>query len=118
MVGRRLPTAAARFRAQVMSYRVCGGQSDTAEVFLRVLRCPLPLLILLTAPHSSSSIIRGWYNRPISGPRTKWTQSYPTPKTKGQIKQTRTYKQRQKLADMYHLDNNELIAATLTAMTR
>jgi hypothetical protein len=26
----------------------------------------------------SSSIIRGWYNRPVSGLRTKWTQSHPT----------------------------------------
>jgi hypothetical protein len=25
----------------------------------------------------SSSIIWGWYNRPISGRRTKWTQFYP-----------------------------------------
>jgi hypothetical protein len=30
----------------------------------------------------SSSIIRGWYNRPISGRRTKWTQSRPTPRNK------------------------------------
>jgi hypothetical protein len=27
-----------------------------------------------TAPHSPSSIIRGWYNRPKSGRSTKWTQ--------------------------------------------
>jgi hypothetical protein len=27
----------------------------------------------------SSSIIRGWHNRPISGARTKWPQSHPTP---------------------------------------
>jgi hypothetical protein len=48
--------------------------------FLRVLRFPLPI-IPPTAPHSAS-IIRGWYNRPVSGRRTKWTQSHPTPRHK------------------------------------
>jgi hypothetical protein len=48
--------------------------------FLRIFRFPLPNLIPLTAPHSPSSIIGGWYNRPISGRRTKWTQSHPTPR--------------------------------------
>jgi hypothetical protein len=47
--------------------------------FLLVLRFPLPILFPPTAPHSSS-IIRGWYIRPVSGRRTKWTQSHPTPK--------------------------------------
>jgi hypothetical protein len=47
---------------------------------LRVLLLPLPLLILPTAPHSSSSIIRRWYDRPNSGRRTKWTQSHPNPR--------------------------------------
>jgi hypothetical protein len=27
-----------------------------------------------TAPHLSSSIIRGWYSRPNGGRRMKWTQ--------------------------------------------
>jgi hypothetical protein len=30
--------------------------------------------------HTLSSIIRGWYNRPNIGRRTKWTQSHPIPK--------------------------------------
>jgi hypothetical protein len=47
--------------------------------FLRVLRFPLPILIPLNAWYSSS-IIRGWYNRPVSGQITKWTQSHPTPR--------------------------------------
>jgi hypothetical protein len=47
--------------------------------FLRVFRFPLPILIPPTALHSSS-MIRGWYNRPIIGRRTKWTQRYPTPR--------------------------------------
>jgi hypothetical protein len=40
-----------------------------------LLRFPLPILIPPTAPHSSSSINRGWYNRPNSGRRTNWTVS-------------------------------------------
>jgi hypothetical protein len=78
-VSRRLPTAAARVRAQVRSCGICGGQSGTGACFLRVLRFLLPILIPPIAPHSSS-IIRGWYNRSINGQRTKWTQSHPTPK--------------------------------------
>jgi hypothetical protein len=30
--------------------------------------------------HSSSSIVRGWYNRPNSGRRTSWIQSHHTPR--------------------------------------
>jgi hypothetical protein len=76
VVSRRLPTAAARIRAQVRSRGICGGQSDTGVGFLRVVRFRLPIRI----PQSSSpSIIRGWYNRPNSGRRTKWTQSHPHP---------------------------------------
>jgi hypothetical protein len=44
---------------------------------LLVLLFPLPVLIPPTVPHSSF-IIRGWYNRPNSGRRTKWTQSHLT----------------------------------------
>jgi hypothetical protein len=33
--------------------------------FLRVLRSPLPIFIPPIAPQSASSIIRGWYNRPV-----------------------------------------------------
>jgi hypothetical protein len=33
--------------------------------YLRVIRFPLPILIPPIGPHSSSSIIQGWYNRPI-----------------------------------------------------
>jgi hypothetical protein len=78
-VSRRLPIAAARVRAQVRSCGICGGQSGTGVGFFRVLRFPLPILIPQIAPHSSS-IIRGCYIRPISGRRTKWTQSHPTPR--------------------------------------
>jgi hypothetical protein len=35
---------------------------------------------------------------------------------KGQMKQARTHKQRQKLGNMQHLDNDDLVGATLTAM--
>jgi hypothetical protein len=72
-VSRRFPTAA----AQVRPPGICGGQSGIGADFLRVFRVPLPIIIPPTAPHSST-IIRGWYNRPISGRRTKWTQYHPT----------------------------------------
>jgi hypothetical protein len=62
--------------SQVRACGICGGQSGTGADFLQVLRFPLSILIPPTAPHSS--IIRGWYNRPNSGRRTKWTQSHPT----------------------------------------
>jgi hypothetical protein len=41
----------------------------------KVLWFPIPP----TAPHSSS-IIWGWYNRPINGRLTKWSQSHHTPR--------------------------------------
>jgi hypothetical protein len=78
-ISRRLPTAAGRARSHVRSFGICGGQVGTGAVFLRVLRFPLPILIPPTVPHSSS-IIRGWYNRPVSGRCTKWTQVSPHPR--------------------------------------
>jgi hypothetical protein len=77
-VSRRLPIADARVRVRVRSYGICGGRSGTGAGFLQLLRFPLPILIPPTAPHSPSSIIWDWYNRPISVRRTKWTQSHST----------------------------------------
>jgi hypothetical protein len=75
-VSSRLPTSVAQVQAQM---RACGVQTGTGAGFLRVLQFFLPI-IPPTAPNSTSPIInRGWYNRPNSGRRTKWTQSQPTP---------------------------------------
>jgi hypothetical protein len=52
------------------------------QVFLRVLRFPLPILIAPTVPRSPFTIIRGWYNRPTSGRRTDWTQCQHTQRIK------------------------------------
>jgi hypothetical protein len=59
--------------------------------FLRVLRFPLPNLIPSTAPHSSTSIIRGWYNMRISGRRSKWAQSHPKKLKKNALPEKVTY---------------------------
>jgi hypothetical protein len=80
VVSRQLPTAAARVRAQVRSCGICSGQSGTGAGFLRIRRFPLPNLIPPIAPHSASSIIQGWYNRAVSGRRTKWTHVSPHPR--------------------------------------
>jgi hypothetical protein len=44
------PTAAARVRTQVRSYRICGGQSDKATGVLQVLQFPLPIIIPPNSP--------------------------------------------------------------------
>jgi hypothetical protein len=64
-VSRRLPTAAARVRALVWLCGICGGQSGAGAGFLRVLRFPPPIFIPPIAPQSPSSVIWGWYNRPV-----------------------------------------------------
>jgi hypothetical protein len=78
-VSRRHPTAAARVRAHVKSCGICGGQRHWGR-FSPNISVSFPILIPPTVPHSPTSIIQGWYNRPISGRRTKWTQSHPTPR--------------------------------------
>jgi hypothetical protein len=64
-VSRRLPTAAARVRAQVRSCEICDGQNGNGAGFLLVLHFPLPIFIPPIAPQSPSYIILGWYNRPV-----------------------------------------------------
>jgi hypothetical protein len=78
-VSRRLSMAAARVRSRVRSCGNCDGQSGTGAGLLRLILFPLTILIPPNAQQSSSSsIIRGWFNRANSGRRTKWTQSHPT----------------------------------------
>jgi hypothetical protein len=60
-----LPTVAARVRARVRSCGIYGGQSGTGAGFLQVVRFPLPILIPPVVPQSPSSVIWGWYNRPV-----------------------------------------------------
>jgi hypothetical protein len=78
----QLPNPAAWVPFQVRSCGICVGRSGIWALFLRVLRFPPPILIQPTAPHTSLTIIRGWYNRPNSGRRNKWTQSHAIPRTK------------------------------------
>jgi hypothetical protein len=75
-VSRRLPTAAARFQPGSSHVGFMVDEVALRQVFSRVLRFPLPILIPPTAPHSS--VVLGWYSRPNSGGRAKWTQSQPT----------------------------------------
>jgi hypothetical protein len=76
-VSRRLPIAAARVGARVRSCGICDWHSGNWAGFLRVFRFRLPIRISLIAPHLSSSIMWGWYNRQNSGRSTKCTQSHP-----------------------------------------
>jgi hypothetical protein len=88
VVSRWLLTAAARVRTQDQSCGFCDGQSGSGVGFLRVLWYPLPILIPPTAPHSSSSIIRGWYSRQNCERRTKWIHLTPPQETNKKIKKT------------------------------
>jgi hypothetical protein len=55
------------------------GQNGTGAGFLRVLQCPLSIVI---PPITHFSIIQGWYNGSTSSRSTKWTQSLATAKKK------------------------------------
>jgi hypothetical protein len=70
---RLLPTAAARVRVQVVKWDSWWTKWHW-DRFSPSNSVSLPIPIPPTAPHSSLSIIRGWYNRPISSGRTKWTK--------------------------------------------
>jgi hypothetical protein len=55
VVSRRLLTAVARLRSQVMSCWICGGENSSGTGFLRILLFPLPILIPPNARYSLSS---------------------------------------------------------------
>jgi hypothetical protein len=74
-----LPTVVTWEWANVSSSGICGEQSDIEVGFLRVLRFPLPI-ILLTAPHSSSYIIQRCYKRQKGDSGTEHSVS-PHPKS-------------------------------------
>jgi hypothetical protein len=59
------------------------------QVFSEYFDFPLPIRIPTIAPQLS--IIWGWYNRPISGRHTKWTQSHPTPREKKNLQTTKFF---------------------------
>jgi hypothetical protein len=50
---------------RVWTCGICGGQSGAVAGFLRVYRIPLSIFIPPIALQSLSSIIWGWYNRPL-----------------------------------------------------
>jgi hypothetical protein len=78
-VSQGLPTTLARDRAQARLCGIYGGQRGTRAGFLGVLRFLVPS-IQATAPHSSSSIIRGWNSRTKCNRSTNWAQSHRTPR--------------------------------------
>jgi hypothetical protein len=63
-VGFWLPTLALRVPTRVRPCGIFGGQIYTAAGYVRMLQFTLPI-IPPTAPHSPSSIIRGWCSGPI-----------------------------------------------------
>jgi hypothetical protein len=65
VVSRRLPTTATPVQAQFMSCGICGGQIGSGAGFLQVLWLPMLIFIPPIAPQSPSSVIWGWYNRPV-----------------------------------------------------
>jgi hypothetical protein len=83
-----LPTAMAWVQARVWYCGICGGQSGSGAGFLRVHWFPLPIFIPAVRTQLPSSVIWGWYNRPVVGCSSKWTQSHPTKNNKNKINDT------------------------------
>jgi hypothetical protein len=75
-VSRRLLTKEGLVCAQVSPCGICGGQSGTGQVFLRVLRFS-PVSIITPLLHIHSSIIWGMDNGPDSGHSPTERQSHP-----------------------------------------
>jgi hypothetical protein len=74
-----LPTAVARVWNQGKLCGICGGQSDTGPGIFQVLWFPYQSFIPSNSPQSSS-IIQGWYNRPINDLSTRGLSYTRAPK--------------------------------------
>jgi hypothetical protein len=71
-VTRRLSTAVARFDPRSSHVGFVVDNVALGHVFFEYFGFPANSHSTDCSPHSSS-IIRGWYTRPVSGRRTKWT---------------------------------------------
>jgi hypothetical protein len=84
-----LPTAASRVRAQVTTCGICGGQSGAGAALSEFFGFPWQSSFHEIAPQSPS-IIWDWCKRPISGRRTKCTNSHRTLSTYGEKSAAKT----------------------------
>jgi hypothetical protein len=78
-VSRRLPTAAALFEPRSDRVAFVVNKVALEQVFSEYFGLSCQFLFHRVL-HTRACTVRGWYNRPVSGRRTKWTQSHLTKK--------------------------------------
>jgi hypothetical protein len=98
-VSRRIPTAAARVRAQVGSCGICGGQSGTRAGFLRELRFRRHNSHSINCSTITSINHPGLVQLASSGRRTKWNQESP---------HSQKLKEKKKLSAATHSKGSEM----------